>query len=60
MATSSNELLRTHHRYPILAFLIALCKPSTILFGLTSAHRPHQINQARIMLHSLPSSKLRV
>jgi hypothetical protein len=55
MATSTNDLLRIHHRYPILAFLLALCNPSTILSGLTSAQCPDHTNQSKAMLHSMQS-----
>jgi hypothetical protein len=42
MATSSDELLTIHCRYPVLAFLLSLCNPSTIL---TDLHTPKITNR---------------
>lgn len=41
MATSSNDLLLIHHHYPLLALLLSLCNPSSILpdFSLLNAAR---------------------
>jgi hypothetical protein len=36
MATSTIDLLYIHHRYPLLAFLLSLCNPSTIGSGFGS------------------------
>lgn len=36
MATSTADLLYIHHRYPLVAFLLSLCNPSTIASGLVS------------------------
>jgi hypothetical protein len=36
MATSIDDLLQIHSRFPILAFLLSLCNPSTISMGLSS------------------------
>lgn len=37
MATSTDDLLRIHSRYPILAFFMSLCNPSTISTSITSS-----------------------
>lgn len=56
MATPVHDLLRIHHRYPLLGFLLALCNPSTILPGLSSRQHPNFSQHARDMLHSTRSS----
>lgn len=35
MATSTDELLQLHSRYPVLAFFLSLCNPSTTAFRLS-------------------------
>lgn len=52
MATSTEDLLRIHHRYPVLAFLLSLCNPSTILSGLTSPPHPNRVLAARRRLNT--------
>lgn len=37
MATSTDDLLRIHSRFPILAFFMSLCNPSTISTSITSS-----------------------
>lgn len=56
MVTSSHDLLRIHHRYPLLGFLLALCNPSTIPPGLSSLQHPSVIQHARDMMHSTRSN----
>jgi hypothetical protein len=52
MATSTDDLLPIYHRYPFLAFLLALCNPSTILSGVSSISRPDSQHQPQQMLQS--------
>jgi hypothetical protein len=52
MSTSTRELLLIHHRYPLLAFLLAICNPSTVLSGLNSIQDPKSVQNARHMLQS--------
>lgn len=59
MSTSTKELLLIHHRYPLLAFLLAICDPSTILSGLNSIHHAKSVQNARHMLHSKRSKEYR-
>jgi hypothetical protein len=51
-ATSTNDLLLIHHRYPVLAFLLALCNPSTILSGVQSISHHRNPRQPKQMLRS--------
>ncbi|KAE9380919.1 hypothetical protein N431DRAFT_459831 [Stipitochalara longipes BDJ] len=50
MATSTDDLLLIHYRYPLLAFSLALCNPSTVLAGLNlvpsgqSTHEQHKLH----------------
>jgi hypothetical protein len=52
MATSTNDLLLIHCRYPVLAFLLALCNPSTILSGVSSISHPDNLHQTKQRLQS--------
>lgn len=55
MAIPTHDLLRIHHRYPVLAFLLSLCNPSTFLSGLSSLKRLDPGHHSPDMLHSIRS-----
>ena len=55
MACSTDELLRVHTRFPILAFLMSLCNPSTISAAISSSpaiiEPAHGIRSPRLRKH---------